>query len=141
MRPRPFTRKAQRHAWSQPRHALRAVDWTRPQVHAEDGAGKANSLSESAAAMADGFLPVFSIEAIGAVAAVLTTLCCIPQAARVIRTRETRAISLTTQVALTCGVVLWLVYGIFIGSWPLIGSNAITLVLLSVILTMKLRYG
>ncbi|GGG34061.1 SemiSWEET family sugar transporter [Chelatococcus composti] len=91
--------------------------------------------------MADGFLPVFSIEAIGAVAAVLTTLCWIPQAARVIRTRETRAISLTTQVALTCGVVLWLVYGIFIGSWPLIGSNAITLVLLSVILTMKLRYG
>jgi len=91
--------------------------------------------------MADGFLPVFSIEAIGAVAAVLTTLCWIPQAARVIRTRETRAISLATQVALTCGVVLWLVYGIFIGSWPLIGSNAITLVLLSVILTMKLRYG
>jgi MtN3 and saliva related transmembrane protein len=37
--------------------------------------------------------------------------------------------------------VLWLVYGLAIGDWPLIGSNAITLVLMAVILTMKLRYG
>ena len=37
--------------------------------------------------------------------------------------------------------VLWLIYGLAINDWPLIGSNAITLALMAVILAMKLRYG
>jgi MtN3 and saliva related transmembrane protein len=37
--------------------------------------------------------------------------------------------------------VLWLIYGLAIGDWPLIGSNAVTLVLMTAILAMKLRYG
>ena len=81
------------------------------------------------------------VEILGSIAAVLTTLCWIPQAVKVIRTRETRAISLTTQLGLTIGVVLWLLYGLFHVSWPLIGANAFTLVLLLVILIMKLRHG
>lgn len=81
------------------------------------------------------------VEILGSIAAVLTTLCWIPQAVKVIRTRETRAISLTTQLGLTIGVVLWLFYGLFHVSWPLIGANAFTLVLLLVILIMKLRHG
>ncbi|MDJ1159256.1 SemiSWEET transporter [Chelatococcus sp. SYSU_G07232] len=86
-------------------------------------------------------MPPAYVEALGSVAAVLTTFCWIPQAVKVIRTRETRAISLTTQVALSVGVVLWLLYGILHVSWPLIGANAVTLVLLIVILAMKLRHG
>ena len=39
------------------------------------------------------------------------------------------------------GVALWLVYGIFIVSWPMIISNAITLVLASAVLGMKLKFG
>jgi MtN3 and saliva related transmembrane protein len=38
-------------------------------------------------------------------------------------------------------VVLWLIYGLAIGDWPLIGSNAVTLTLMAPILAMKLRYG
>jgi MtN3 and saliva related transmembrane protein len=38
-------------------------------------------------------------------------------------------------------VVFWLIYGLAIGDWPLIGSNATTLMLMAVILAMKLRYG
>jgi MtN3 and saliva related transmembrane protein len=37
--------------------------------------------------------------------------------------------------------MLWLIYGLAIGDWPLIGSNAATLALMAPILTMKLRYG
>ena len=81
------------------------------------------------------------IDVIGAGGAALTTLCWLPQALKVIREKETRALSLTATLAFTLGVALWLIYGLAIGDWPLIGSNAVTLVLMLPILAMKLRYG
>ena len=70
----------------------------------------------------------------------LTTLCWLPQALKVIREKETRALSLPATGAFTLGVMLWLVYGLAIDDWPLIGSNAVTLTLMAPILVMKLRY-
>ncbi|MGC1668902.1 MAG: SemiSWEET transporter [Pseudolabrys sp.] len=81
------------------------------------------------------------IEFVGASGAGLTTLCWLPQVLKVIREKETRALSLPATVAFSVGVVLWLVYGLAIGDWPLIGSNAATLALMAPILAMKLRYG
>ena len=81
------------------------------------------------------------IDVIGATGATLTTLCWLPQALKVIREKETRALSLPATAAFTLGVVLWLIYGLAIGDWPLIGSNAVTLALMLPILAMKLRYG
>ena len=46
-----------------------------------------------------------------------------------------------TGILLAAGIVLWLVYGLLIHSWPLIGANTVTLALVAVILSMKLRYG
>jgi MtN3 and saliva related transmembrane protein len=86
-------------------------------------------------------MPPAVIEAIGIAAALLTTLCWIPQAVRTIRTRDTRAISLVTQAAFTLGVGLWLVYGLLLGSLPLILANAVSFVLVATILAMKLRFG
>jgi MtN3 and saliva related transmembrane protein len=81
------------------------------------------------------------IDVIGASGATLTTLCWLPQALKVIREKETRALSLPATAAFTLGVVLWLIYGLAIGDWPLIGSNAVTLALMLPIVAMKLRYG
>jgi len=81
------------------------------------------------------------IDVIGAAGALLTTLCWLPQALKVLRERETRALSLMATAAFTFGVMLWLVYGLAIGDWPLIGSDAVTLALMLPILAMKLRYG
>jgi MtN3 and saliva related transmembrane protein len=81
------------------------------------------------------------IELIGTAGATLTTLCWLPQALKVIREKETRALSLPATLAFTLGVVLWLIYGLAIGDGPLIGSNAVTLALMAPILAMKLRYG
>jgi len=81
------------------------------------------------------------IDAVGATGAVLTTLCWLPQAVKVIREKETRALSLPATAAFTLGVVFWLIYGLAIADWPLIGSNAVTLALMAVILAMKVRYG
>lgn len=82
-----------------------------------------------------------SSELIGGIAAIITTLCWVPQAFQVIRTRETKAISLVMYLMLAVGIGLWLVYGVLIHSWPLIGANAVTLLPVLIILGMKLRHG
>ncbi len=83
----------------------------------------------------------FQIELIGYVAALCTTLCWLPQAIHTIRLRDTRAISVGMYVTLVIGILIWLVYGALIWSLPIIVANAVTLVLVLVILGMKLRYG
>jgi MtN3 and saliva related transmembrane protein len=81
------------------------------------------------------------IEWLGLLAAVIGTLCWFPQAVKTLRTRETRDLSLLTQIGFVCSSSLWLFYGIMIGSWPIIFSNMITMPLLVVLLFMKLRFG
>jgi MtN3 and saliva related transmembrane protein len=81
------------------------------------------------------------IESIGFAAAVLTTLCWVPQAVKLIRERDTRSISLPMTLILVAGLILWLVYGLALSNAPLIASNTVTLVLVLVILALKLRHG
>jgi len=83
----------------------------------------------------------WTIDFIGTAGAVLTTVCWLPQLCKVMRDKETRGLSLPAAGAFTLGIVLWLMYGLAIGDWPLIGSNAVTLTLMAPILAMKLRYG
>ena len=78
-------------------------------------------------------------EIIGVVAAFLTTVSFVPQAAQVLRTRETEAISLVMYSMFTAGVATWLAYGILTTQWSIIVANAITVVLAGIILVMKLR--
>jgi MtN3 and saliva related transmembrane protein len=78
---------------------------------------------------------------VSALAAVLTTAAFVPQALHIIRYRETKAISLLMYVAFASGVALWLVFGVLIGNWAIILSNAITLALTLAIVGMKIRYG
>jgi MtN3 and saliva related transmembrane protein len=78
---------------------------------------------------------------IGAAGAMLTTLCWLPQAVRVVRYKDTRAISLTTNLMLVAGLVCWLIYGIALNDWPLIGSNIVTMGFTLLIIAMKLRHG
>jgi len=77
-------------------------------------------------------------EAIGALAAVLTTLAFVPQALKVMWSRQTEAISLSMYVLFTTGVVLWGVYGLLTWQWPIIIANGVTLVLAAIILGMKI---
>jgi MtN3 and saliva related transmembrane protein len=80
-------------------------------------------------------------EILGFLAAVCTTASFVPQVWHILKTRDTRALSLMMYLLFTVGVVLWLVYGIMIGSAPVIVANGITLVLALVILTCKVRWG
>lgn len=75
---------------------------------------------------------------LGLVAACLTTASFVPQAILVIRTRNTDGLSLYMYLLFTTGIAFWLVYGVMIGSLPIIIANLITVVLASMILTVKL---
>ena len=78
---------------------------------------------------------------IGLVAAICTTIAFFPQILLVYRTRQTRDLSLPTFILLTTGIFLWLVYGILLGSLPIILANSITLIGCFYILIMKIKYG
>jgi MtN3 and saliva related transmembrane protein len=75
---------------------------------------------------------------VGTLAAVCSAVSFVPQALMIIRTRNTKGISVATYLITVSGFSLWVTYGWMLAQWPLIVSNAICLVLSSFILTMKL---
>ena len=76
---------------------------------------------------------------LGLLAAACTTIAFVPQAVRTWRTRSTDDLSLHMYVLFVTGVALWLAYGLFVESLPLIAANGTTLVLAASILYVKLR--
>ena len=78
---------------------------------------------------------------IGYIAGTLTTVAYLAQVLRTLKHRRTKDISLGMYLMLCTGIGLWLVYGIFIHSWPVIVANAVTLVLSGTVLVMKIRFG
>lgn len=81
-----------------------------------------------------------AVEDLGYAAAFCTTAAFVPQLVRVLRLRSAREISLPTFLLFSIGVLLWLIYGLYIQSKPVIVSNGFTLVLSVSILILKLRY-
>jgi MtN3 and saliva related transmembrane protein len=81
------------------------------------------------------------VQAIGAAAAILTTVCWVPQALKIVRERETRAISLAGTLLSAIGVLLWLIYGLALADAPLIGSSTATFAITAAILVLKIRHG
>lgn len=80
-------------------------------------------------------------DAIGSLAACLTTVSFVPQAWLSFKTRDVSGVSLSMYSVFTIGVALWLAYGLLLDAWPVVIANAITLVLALAILGMKLVYG
>jgi len=80
------------------------------------------------------------IKIIGYIAAILTTSAFIPQAVKTIKTKHTKDLSLTMYIALTLGILLWLIYGIFLKDLPIILANGITFCFTLIILILKIRH-
>ena len=76
---------------------------------------------------------------IGYIAAFLTTIAFAPQAYQSWKTRNLDGISLPMYSLFTAGVALWFLYGLLIYSMPIIVANAITLVLSSIVLFLKIQ--
>ena len=80
-----------------------------------------------------------AIRLLGYGAASLTTLSFFPQALKVLRSGDTRGISLRMYGMFTLGIALWGVYGLLTGDGPLIVANAITLVPASFVLQRRFQ--
>ncbi|MDV6168772.1 SemiSWEET transporter [Flavobacterium sp. DG1-102-2] len=78
------------------------------------------------------------IEIIGLSAAFFTTIANIPQAVKVIRTREVKSLSAPTYSMLFLGMVIWVIYGAIRNDLPIILANSIAGSLCGIILIMKL---
>ena len=81
------------------------------------------------------------VDWLGTVAGLCTTIAFLPQVVKVWRTRSARDISLGMYAILAIGIVFWLAYGWILGIWPVIVANAVTLLLVAVVIAMKLRWG
>lgn len=78
-------------------------------------------------------------QALGFLAAALTTCSFIPQVVYCWKTRDTRSISLGMYACFCMGVLCWLIYGLLDEQWPVVAANAVTLVLASSILFLKVK--
>ena len=79
-------------------------------------------------------------EVVGMVAGTLTTLAFLPQVLKIYRTKSARDVSYLMFLIFSTGVLLWLIYGILIGSAPIIAANVVTLGLAVIVIVLKVRY-
>jgi MtN3 and saliva related transmembrane protein len=80
------------------------------------------------------------INVLGFAAGTLTTLSFVPQVHKAWQTRRCDDLSTAMLLSFGAGVLLWLVYGLWLRAAPIIAANAVTLALVAVILALKLRY-
>ncbi|MFO1200682.1 MAG: SemiSWEET transporter [Burkholderiaceae bacterium] len=78
-------------------------------------------------------------EAIGYAAAALTTFSFAPQVVKSWKTRDLSGVSLAMYAFFTIGVATWAVYGVLVGSWPVVAANVVTLGLAGSVLVLKIR--
>lgn len=81
-----------------------------------------------------------AVTAIGLFAGTLTTISFLPQLVQTFRTKSAEDLSYLMLITFMSGVILWLIYGIFLRALPIILANAVTLALLIAIVALKVRY-
>ena len=81
------------------------------------------------------------VDIIGFVAGACTTLAFLPQVIKTWKTKETKDLSLSWFLIFSVGILLWLFYGVIVGSLPIIMANFITFIFVFILLVFKIRYG
>ena len=75
---------------------------------------------------------------LGFTAAFCTTVAFLPQAIKVIKTRDTSSLSLAMYIIFTLGVGLWLAYGVIKQDMAIITANIVTFLFAFLILCTKI---
>ena len=81
------------------------------------------------------------VTTLGLIAGTLTTIAFIPQIAKAWQSKSTGDLSWGMVTTFSTGVLLWLIYGIWIDSLPVILANVVTLLLQCGIISLKIKYG
>lgn len=79
------------------------------------------------------------MEILGTVAGLLTTFSALPQLLTTYRTRDVQGLDLRFLAMLFAGLFLWMIYGLWIGSFSVAIFNAIGCMLWLPIIVMKIR--
>jgi MtN3 and saliva related transmembrane protein len=77
---------------------------------------------------------------VGTVAGICSTGSFVPQVIKAWREQDTEAISKRMYVVTVAAFTLWIVYGLMIGSVPIITFNILSLLLSGTVLLLKLRH-
>ena len=85
--------------------------------------------------------PETVVNAIGTAAGLCSMASFAPQLIKIAREKQAEGVSLRTYVVNVLGFVLWIAYGVLLGSWPVAASNAVNLLLAGAILILRWRYG
>ena len=81
------------------------------------------------------------IEIIGFAAGALVAISMLPQVIKSWKTQSTKDVALSWSVINLIGQILWIVYGIYISSIPLVVMSSISLALNIFMVTLKLKFG
>ena len=77
---------------------------------------------------------------IGLVAGLITTMGYVPQVIKGYRSGRMEDVSILMPLVLIIGMSLWLIYGIILGDIPIILWNAVSVILNSGMVVLKIRY-
>ena len=77
---------------------------------------------------------------IGYIAAASTTVAFLPQTLKIIKSKNTKDISLFMYVIFVFGIACWLIFGIMTHCLPIILANVVSFILSFTILMLKLKY-
>ena len=81
------------------------------------------------------------VNAVGTLAALCSMTSFVPQIAKIVRERDASSVSLRMYAVTVTGFTLWIIYGILIRGWPLVGANTVCLILSATILGLKWRFS
>ena len=80
------------------------------------------------------------INGVGVGAAVCSMTSFAPQLIKIWKEKDAASVSLRMYLVTVAGFVLWTIYGVMLGKWPIVGSNAVCLAMSAAVLVLKLRY-
>ena len=80
------------------------------------------------------------ITILGLFAGALTTIAFLPQLFKTWKSKSAKDVSLETLAIFSFGVLLWLIYGIYLPALPIILANSLTLIFNLIILGLKIKY-
>ncbi|MFH1577867.1 MAG: SemiSWEET family transporter [Candidatus Omnitrophota bacterium] len=77
---------------------------------------------------------------IGMSAAILTMFSFVPQVIKIVRTKKSSDVSLATLLQLSCGVSLWIFYGIHLKDAIIVTANVVILITLILAISLFFKY-
>jgi MtN3 and saliva related transmembrane protein len=78
---------------------------------------------------------------VGTGAALCSMTSFVPQIVKIWRERDASSVSLRMYLVTVTGFVLWTIYGVLIGSWPVTASNVVCLAMSGAVLALKWRFS